>query len=117
MATRNGAMINDNDGKVKYTWSGLLNGDNGSTMGTMEHVADYAFQVTGTYGAGGAIAMQGSSDGVNWATLDDVNGTSVSAVASTKIWRLSNLPDFIRPLVTAGDGTTTVTAKLSGFIR
>lgn len=117
MATRNGTMLNDNDGKVKYVWTGILNADNGSTMGTMEHVAEYAFQVTGTFGAAGAVALQGSSDGTNWATLDDVGGTSVSATASTKVWRVANLPDFIRVLSTAGDGTTLLTARLSGAIR
>lgn len=117
MAVRQGTQVNDSDGRMNYSWSGLLNGDTGSILGTMEHVAEYSFHVTGNYGAGGSVALQGSSDGVNFATLDDVANAAVAATASTKIWRVNNLPKFIRVNVTAGDGTTVLAAALSGVIR
>lgn len=116
MAVRQGTQVNDNDGRMNYSWTGLLNSDTGSIVGTMEHVVGYSFQVAGTFGAGGSCALQGSNDGVNFATLDDAANVAVAATASTKIWRVSNLPKFIRVNVTAGDGTTSLTATLSGII-
>lgn len=117
MAVRQGSQINDNDGRMNYLWSGLLNGDTGTPAGTMEHVADYTLQVTGTFGVGGSVALQGSNDGgVTFFALEDVTGTTIAATTN-KIWRLSHITKQVRPIVTAGDGTTTVTVNLSGVIR
>lgn len=114
MATRQGLQVNDYDGRVNYSWSGLLNGDQGTTVGVQETIGNFTAQTVGTFGAGGSVALQGSSDGTNWATLDDAGGTPVAMTAATKIWRLGHLPKFVRPNVTAGDGTTALSVVLSG---
>lgn len=115
MATRNGTMINDSDGRVKYNWPGLLNTDSGSGMGTMEHVSNYTVQAVGTFGAGGSVALQGSNDGTNFIAMDDAGGTTI-AMTTTKIWRISHMPQFVKPVVTAGDGTTSLAVNLIGSI-
>jgi len=116
MATRQGTQVNDSDGRVNYSWSGLAQAtsDVGSAVGTQEFMGNFTAQAVGTFGAAGAVALQGSSDGTNWATLDDAGGTPVSMTASTKIWRLGHVPKFLRPSVTAGDGTTNLTVNVSG---
>lgn len=116
MAQRQGTMINDSDGRVKHTWAGLLNGDNGSPAGVMEHTDDYMIQASGTFGAAGSVALQGSNDGVNFFALKDAGGT-VIALTTLEPIRISHMPLQVRPFVTAGDGTTNLTAYLVGMIR
>lgn len=116
MATRNGTMINDHDGRVKYNWPGLLNGDSGSAMGLMEHTADYMIQASGTFGVAGSVALQGSNNGVDFFALKDAGGT-VIALTTTEPIRISHVPLQIKPVVTAGDGTTSLAVNLVGTIR
>lgn len=86
------------------TWSGLLNLDTGEAYEAAEF-ADRAAQVTGTFGVGGTVSIEGSNDGTNWAILADPQGTPLTFTA-TKIEQLLESPRYIRPNVTAGDGST-----------
>lgn len=117
MAVRQGSHINDADGRVLYSWTGLLNGDTGTVVAMQERVNFLSAQTVGTFGAGGSVSLQGSSDGTNWATMDDVSNTPIAMTASTKIWRIANPPKFLRPNVTAGDGTTSLTVNISGVFN
>lgn len=116
MAVRNVSMVIHEDGRLTVSWAGLLQSstDSGSPFIPNGKFTNYSVQATGTFGAGGAVALQGSQDNVNWATLDDESGTAVSLVAATKVWRVSNLPRYVRPLVTGGDGTTNLAVVVSG---
>lgn len=116
MAIRQGTMLNDNDGRIKYNWAGLLNADSGSVVGTVEHFADYMVQAAGTFGAAGSVALQGSMDGVNFFALKDAGGT-VIALTTTEPIRISHVATFLKPVVTAGDGTTSLAVNLSGVLR
>lgn len=62
-------------------------------------------QVSGTFGVGGSLSMEGSNDGVVWSTLSDIDLglITITAAAMHQIWES---PRFIRPNLTAGDGTT-----------
>ncbi len=112
MAIRN-ATIEDvsPNGKAKLvTWTGLLNGDEGAAADWVEY-SDRCFQVTGTFGAGGSVTIQGSNDGTNWASLADPQGNALT-FTSQKIEQALELPRYVRPTVTAGDGTTSLVVTL-----
>lgn len=73
--------------------------------------ADRAIQVYGTFGAGGTIVIEGSNDGIAWATMTDQNGGNMSYTTAT-LKQMTEAPLYIRPRVTAGDATTSLTVVL-----
>ncbi len=91
-------------------WTGLLNGDDGAPIelcgSTIRSV-----QFTGTLGAGGTIALEGSNDGTNYVTLTDPQGTSISKT-SLGIEAIEEITRYVRPKVSAGDVTTTLVTTL-----
>lgn len=90
----------------KFAWSGLLNGDDGAAIGPdWAAFSDRSVQVTGTLGAGGTLVWEGSNDGTNWATLNTPAGTALSFTAAGLKQVLEGAL-YMRPRVTAGDGTT-----------
>ena len=112
MAIRDGIITDASpNGKAKLlTWTGLLNTDTGAPADWVEY-SDRCFQVAGTFGAGGSVTIQGSNDGVNWASLADPQGNAL-VFTSQRIEQALELPRFVRPIVTAGDGTTNLTVTL-----
>jgi len=64
-----------------------------------------SIQVTGTFGSGGTLVIRGSNDGTNYVTLNDAEGNALSLTAAG-IESVQEITRFIRPEVTAGDGTT-----------
>jgi hypothetical protein len=112
MPTRNGTIADISDtGKAKLvTWTGLLNGDDGSRADWVDY-ADRCFQVTGTFGTGGSLTIEGSNDGTNFSALADPQGNALT-FTSTKIEQALELPRYVRPRVTAGDGTTNLVCTL-----
>lgn len=101
-------------GEMRHiTWTGLLNGDVGAAVSLAEF-ADKSIQFTGTFGAGGTIVLQGSNDltsPTNWFTLTDPQTSSISKTAAA-LEQVIEQTVWVRPNVTAGDGTTSLTAKL-----
>lgn len=91
-------------------WSGLLNGDDGAPI-EMPGSADRSIQITGTFGVGGSINLEGSNDGTNYVVLTDPQGNAITKTAAA-IEAISELTRFVRPRVTAGDGTTSLVATL-----
>jgi hypothetical protein len=117
MATRNSTILNNPSGvgvqsfTIKScAWTGLLNGDDGVPFSYPDW-ADRCIQVFGTFGVGGSISIQGSNDGVNYSTLTDQNGVLMTFTANA-IKQMSEAPLYIKPIVTAGDGTTNLSAVL-----
>lgn len=92
------------------TWSGLLNGDTGGPVDWVDFM-DRCFQVTGTFGTGGSVTMQGSNDGTVWATLTDPSNAALT-FGSAGLKQALELPRYVRPSVTAGDGTTNLVVTL-----
>lgn len=70
--------------------------------------------VTGTFGAGGSVAIEGSFDGTNFFALPNVAGTTVAITAAGYAYVLA-ATRFIRARVTAGDGTTALVMSI--FLR
>jgi hypothetical protein len=95
---------------ILITWSDIQNGDDGSAFEAVGLV-DKTFQITGTFGTSGSVTMQGSNDGSNWFSLTDPQGNAVTKTAAGGELLVEN-PRYIRPLCTAGDGTTALTVTV-----
>lgn len=113
MAIKTGQFATYGGGASVITWAGLANADSGSA-GDLVGSPDKTVQVTGTFGAGGSVTLQGSNDGTNWETLSDPLGTALTFTAAGLKAVLEN-PLYIRPIVTAGDGTTDLAVTLCGI--
>lgn len=104
------------NGIALIEWTGLLNGDDGAPYKCPKH-ADKTAQTTGTFGAGGSVALQGSNDpdaaAASFAVLHRADGAAPDAnmTDAEPITPLEN-PLWIRPAVTAGDGTTSLTVRV-----
>jgi hypothetical protein len=94
------------------TWAALTNttSDVGAAV-ELPYAKKLTVQVFGTFGTGGNLRFQGSNDGTNWHPLNDVTGTHINLTAAG-IEAAVELPRYVRPIVTAGDGTTSLTCIL-----
>lgn len=110
MATVAGIRTDGFTEGVFETWTPLANGDDGSTA-TFVGAGDRTVQVTGTFGVGGTVILEGSLDGTTWFGLRDPTSTAISFTAAGLKAILEAVP-YIRPRVTAGDGTTSITVKI-----
>ncbi len=89
---------------VKTTWAALGNSDTGAPL-ALADFSDRSVQIEGTFGTGGTIVIEGSNDGTNYYTLHDAFGNSLSFIAAG-LKSITEITTWIRPKVTAGDGTT-----------
>ena len=112
MATRNITVTPSFPNSKIAAWSGLLNGDDGYPLETGDW-ADYCVQVGGTFGAGGTIVLEGSNDGSTYFTLNDVQASAISKT-SAALEQVAEAPRYVRPRVTAGDGTTNLVCTIYG---
>jgi hypothetical protein len=101
----------DYEGVTIGSWSGLTKAtdDTGDPV-ALPNRADRSVQVTGTFG-GGTIVIEGSLDGTNYVTLTDPQGNSLSKTAAF-LEAISEAVRYIRPRVTAGDGTTSLVCTI-----
>lgn len=107
--------VGSHDGYV-IQWGPLLSGDTAQPVIDDSNVTGYAdrsVQVNGTFG-GATVALAGSNDGVNFETLSDPTGVALSFTAN-KLKAVLEAPRQIKPVISAGDGTTAVTVSL--FMR
>lgn len=99
---------------VMFRWY-LANGEAGDPVDLAAY-ADRSVQVLGTFGVGGSVRVEGSllpapiAD-VDYGTLTDPQGNALD-VTSAKIEAVSEASRWLRPRVTAGDGTTALTIVL-----
>ena len=92
------------------TWSNMANGDTGQPI-EMPGSADRTIQVSGTFGSGGALTLQGSNNGSVWATLTDPQGNDI-VITSAKIETITEITRYMRPNVTAGNGSTSLNVSM-----
>jgi hypothetical protein len=92
------------------TWGGLANGDTGTPVQMPSH-PDKTVQLVGTLSVGGTMTLQGSNDNTNWFTLSDSAGSDIALTALDGVTVMEN-PLYIRPNITAGDGSTDLTVIL-----
>jgi hypothetical protein len=95
---------------IMLTWGPLANGDTGTPVDLPAH-AGRTFQVTGTFGAGGSVNLEGSNVGSTFFILTDPQGNAITKTAAGGE-EVIEAPKFVRPNVTAGDGTTALTVTL-----
>lgn len=91
-------------------WTGLLNGDTGAAVEMVDY-ADKTVTITGTFGVGGTIAIQGSNNGTDWFSVTDPQGNAMSKTSAAMEIVIEG-PRYIRPSVTAGDGTTSLAVQM-----
>jgi len=90
-----------------YTWTPLTTTNtDGAPVGFAGNAA--TIQANGTFGVGGTVVLQGSNDGALWTTLTDLGGAAISFTAAG-LKSVREAPPFMRPFVTGGDGTTSLT--------
>jgi hypothetical protein len=92
------------------TWTGLDLDDSGVPIEIVDY-PDRTVTFTGTFGAAGSVTMQGSNDGVNYFPMTDLQANAVTKTAAG-MEMLVEAPRYIRPIVTAGDGTTSLTVQV-----
>ena len=85
-------------------WTGLANGDTGAPL-AWPPGSDKTVQVRGTFGTGGHCKIEGSLDGTNYYVLTDPTGNALD-FTSAGIKAITEHCPWIRPNITAGDGTT-----------
>lgn len=110
MATRQLTIdhnVSRSGGAKAVTWTGLLNTDDGAPL-AMSEWSERTFQVFGTFGTGGTLVIEGSNNGTTWNPVSNRAGSALSYTAAG-INRTQDYPLFVRPRVTAGDGTTNLT--------
>ncbi len=91
-------------------WPGMSNGDDGVPF-ELAQFPDRSVQVSGDFGVGGNLRIEGSLDGVNYYALSDPQGNDLNFVGG-KIEAITELVRYLRPRVTAGDGSTSLTVTM-----
>ena len=112
MATGRTIVQNLFPGSYTATWTGVLNGETGVSADMPLDAATRSIQVGGTFGVGGNVIIEGSNDNVNFFTLNNALGTALATVTAGALHSLDQNCLFIRPRVSAGDGTTSINVIL-----
>jgi hypothetical protein len=113
MATVAATVTRIDENTVKFFWEQLTTtNDNGTPIPTnWMAYSDRTAQVTGTFGAGGNLRVQGSNDLAIYAALSDPQGSALN-IGSAAIKQILEVALLMRPLVTAGDGTTDIDVSI-----
>lgn len=121
LATRSvTASQNTGTGVYTYHWgsdTALDSDDDGTAIGMMPGY-DYYAQLKGTLGTGGSLTLQGSFDsGTTYGAMQDQNGDDAVFGAIGVIRKIDTWAPTIRPLATAGDGSTALELVLVAVPR
>lgn len=93
-----------------YQWLAVANGDTGASV-ELNNLVDLTVTIEGTFSTGGSCTIQGSNDGSTWHSLTDPQGNAITKTAAG-IEVVTEAPRYIRPNVTAGDGSTAINISL-----
>jgi len=107
------------NGQDVFEWAGLQNGDTGGWL-VIAGKNDKSVHAYGTWGAGGNVRMEGSLETgtpSNPATLHDPSVTALNLTTSVSTNAILEHLHQIRPNVTAGDGTTSLTVRVAVYAR
>ena len=97
----------DFDGVRVRRWPTMALNDVGVPV-NLARFSDKTVQVFGTFGVGGTVLLEGSIDGTNWAPLKNVFNGDISFTQAS-IATITEVPAYIRPRISGGDGTTSIT--------
>lgn len=93
------------------TWSSMAANDDGFPV-RLAVYSDRSIQVAGVFG-GCTVTIGGSNDGVNYFAVTGTDGEQI-VLTEAALKQIVELPVFIKPRLTGGDGTTAVTVILAG---
>ena len=102
-----------------FLWTTLTTTNLDGQACTYHGTGDRTVQVDGTFGAGATVTLQGSNDPlgttpVNWFPMTFVGGAAATftTAGGAGIKLLAECPAAIRPLLSGGDGTTSLNVRL-----
>lgn len=98
-------------GNLAAVWADMALGDVGNGL-RHSGTGDRTVQVFGIFGAGGSVTVEGTLDGTHWAALADTEGNTLTFTGAGIKTILQNVLD-IRPVVSTGDGTTSITTIIN----
>jgi hypothetical protein len=91
-------------GTFRATWTAMGNADDGAPVGFPINT-DRSVYIAGTI-ASATVVLEGSLDGTNYVTLDDIYGTAISYTSSLpKLEGIGPVTLFVRPRTSGGSGT------------
>ena len=113
MGTKNGVVsdVGKYDMSRTITWAALTTTDPTGTPAQWCEFSQRCVTITGTFG-GATVTLQGSNDGTNYFTLTDLQTTAISKT-SAALEQVAELPLLVKPVVTGGDGTTSITVIIT----
>lgn len=97
-----------------YQWTPLtITNADGQPVG-FTGSGDRTVQITGIFGAGGTVVLEGTLDNnpltLNWFTLKGADGSTALSFTAAGLRTILENCVLVRPRVSAGDGTTSITA-------
>ena len=107
---------------IMVRWAGLLNGDDGEWFTGALSYGDRCFQVAGTFDTA-TLAIQGtnfippfngSQNPTQPLALTDPQGNALSGINAARIETIMEVPAAVRPLLTGGAGSTSLTVIFTG---
>jgi hypothetical protein len=89
------------------TWETLTTTNADGAAWAVQDFRDISIQVQGTFGTGGTLTWEGTNEATpaNWFALTDPQGNAL-AITGAKVEQVMENTRWMRPRVTAGDGTT-----------
>lgn len=116
MATVNPVVteITPDNSVIAVTWSNLTTTNANGAWIPAANFADRSIQFDGNFGTGGSITLQGSNDAsapTNVFPLSDPQGNAITKTAAA-LEQVLEVTRWVRPFVSAGDGTTSINARL-----
>lgn len=103
---------------VQIQWAHLTNTDTVGAAVPMVEYADRSVQIAGTFG-GSTTVIEGTNDETNYATLNNAQGTALSATAAI-LKQIVEVPKWLRPSLSGGAGadiTVTIIARRANSLR
>jgi hypothetical protein len=100
------APINGDEAAMQVTWSAMKAGDTARPLAYSQW-ADRSVQAEGTFGAA-TVTLQGSNSGNTYVALSDPLGNTLS-LTSAGIKQVMEVTGYVKPVLTGGDGTTSIT--------
>lgn len=97
--------VGKGDGSAKLVlWEGMTANGSGDPVSFPEHYEAYV-QIVGTWDTA-TMVLEGSLDGTNYTTLDDIEASAISLTSGSAVLKLRDVPLKIRPTLSSVDEST-----------
>lgn len=88
-------------GIMTAAWSALAENASGAPIQPPGIVRQAKFTASGTFGAGGIVAIEGSPDGINWTELGTISAANAPAIGAAPNAAVKAGPPNVVPTTTA----------------